>query len=336
MNGSTGTGGLSVRRFQASDEPAVLDLLGTSLGWEPTTPYAELFAYKHLRNVFGPSPAWVAVDQGRVVGFRAFLRWEFLNGRRPVRALRAVDTATHPDYRGRGVFSRLTRHGITAACAEGAGFVFNTPNAQSRPGYLKLGWQPVGRLPAVVRPASVSRAQTILRARTSAELWSRPTQVGEPVAEVLADDQATGKLLATARPSTPVTGAPGSLVTRRTPAFLRWRYGFEPLHYRAMLAGDSPTNGLLIFRLRRRGPALEAVIAERLLPTSTRPGPLVRRVLHATGADYAIALRAPGERATGLLPAPRQGPLLVWRSLTEARRPSRRAWALSLGDVELF
>ena len=60
---------------------------------------------------------------------------------------------------------------------------------------------------------------------------------------------------------------------------------------------------------------------------------LVRRVLRETGADYAIGLRT-GPSA-GLVPLPRQGPLLTTRPLA-ASAPSPRDWALTLGDVELF
>ena len=69
-----------------------------------------------------------------------------------LRAVRAVDTATDPDYQGRGLFTRLTLQAIDELRAEGVDFVFNTPNDQSRPGYLKMGWQVVGTLPTHVRP----------------------------------------------------------------------------------------------------------------------------------------------------------------------------------------
>ena len=48
------------------------------------------------------------------------------------------------------MFTKLTMHGLAAMQADGVDFVFNTPNSQSRPGYLKMGWREVGRLPAAV------------------------------------------------------------------------------------------------------------------------------------------------------------------------------------------
>ena len=59
-----------LRRYEAADEPAVLVLLGASLGWVPNEPHARLFAWKHAENSFGVSPARVATVDGEVVGFR--------------------------------------------------------------------------------------------------------------------------------------------------------------------------------------------------------------------------------------------------------------------------
>ncbi len=121
---------------------------------------------------------WVATDRGRVVAFRAFMRWEFVRGGRVLRAVRAVDTATDPDYQGRGLFRALTMHGLESVRADGVDFVFNTPNGQSRPGYLKMGWRDVGRLPAAVRFTGPTGAIAALRSRVPAERWSTDLDIG--------------------------------------------------------------------------------------------------------------------------------------------------------------
>ncbi|HYL52015.1 MAG TPA: GNAT family N-acetyltransferase, partial [Acidimicrobiia bacterium] len=131
---------VSVRRAVPEDRPAVLELLARSLGWSRSPEFTEFFEWKHERNVFGTSPGWVAVVEGRIVGFRTFLRWEFEHpDGRIRRAVRAVDTATAPDQQGRGIFRRLTLAAIDDLRSVGVDFVFNTPNDKSRPGYLKMG-----------------------------------------------------------------------------------------------------------------------------------------------------------------------------------------------------
>ena len=127
--------GLTIRRAEPGDRKGILALLAASLGRDGSDPrYEQLYAWKHEQNAFGRSPAWVACDGERLAGVRILMPWEFRRGAVTVRAVRAVDTATHPDYQGRGIFTRLTLHAIDELREEGVDFVFNTPNDQSRPG----------------------------------------------------------------------------------------------------------------------------------------------------------------------------------------------------------
>ena len=323
---------LEIRPSADDDLPAVLALLRQCLGWGDDARYEDLFAWKHRDNPFGASPAWVALDRERIVGLRILMRWDFERAGRVVRAVRAVDTATHPDARGQGVFTRLTRHALDDPRLESTGFVFNTPNDQSRPGYLKMGWKVVGRLPIAARPTSpVGGTVRMLRARTTAERWSAQSAAGVPAADVLDEQQALQRLLA-ARPDS------GRLRTRMTPEYLKWRFASPILEYRAMVAPAGIEGGLALFRVRRRGPAREATLCDVIAPGDDHRArrDLVRRVVRAVDADYVVAM-APGLVAPGgLLSLPRQGPILTWRGLAQPRRPSRRDWDVRLGDIELF
>ncbi len=321
---------LQIREYRDTDEPAVLALLQASLGWVPDAQYGRFFAWKHAQNPFGRSPAWVAVDGERIAGFRIFLRWEFERAGRISRAVRAVDTATHPDYQGQGIFSRLTLHAIEALRADGVAFVFNTPNDQSRPGYLKMGWQPVARLPVLFRPRSVGSLLAVARARVPAEKWSLPTDAGVPAIEALGDREGVADLLRQ-------TAADDGLRTRRTPEFMAWRYGFEPLAYRVMLTGDRLTDGIVVFRLRRRGAAVEAAVCDVIVPDEQVPvSALLGRLLRESGADYAVRIGGRHVARAGSYPLPGQGPTLVWRNVSDTVMAHADEWRLVLGDVELF
>ncbi|WP_162051938.1 GNAT family N-acetyltransferase [Pontibacter pamirensis] len=120
------------------DLDEVLELLALSL----TNPGdKDWYYWKHVENPFGESPGFVAVDEGKVVGVRLFLRWNLNYNGKKIKALRPVDTATHPDARGKGIFKKLTLHGLSVANADNTHLIFNTPNSNSLPGYLKMGWQ---------------------------------------------------------------------------------------------------------------------------------------------------------------------------------------------------
>jgi hypothetical protein len=319
---------LEIRRAEPADRDEILALLARSLGRDADPRYEQLFAWKHEENAFGPSPAWVATDGDRIAGFRVLMRWEFVDGRETVRAVRAVDTATHPDYQGLGIFTKLTLHGIEEL-RDDVAFVFNTPNDQSRPGYLKMGWQVVGKLPTAVRPTRVAGIPRILTARVPAERWTSPSTAGEDAAVVLADTTAVEELVA----SLP---ASNGLRTRLSPAFLRWRYATPLLGYRAVVAPGGLRDGVAIFRIRARGDAREAALSAVLARGDDRAltARLTRAVAGVADADYVIRIGGGRVAPGGMVQLPGQGPVLTWRAVGSPTPPAH--WDLSLGDIELF
>jgi hypothetical protein len=177
-------------------------------------------------------------------------------------------------------------------------------------------------------PASLLR---VLRSRVPAEKWSDDLTCGVPAAQALADTSGVEALLKGLSPA-------GGLSTLRTPAFLSWRYGFPPLNYGVLRAGASITDGIAIFRLRRRGRCIEATICDLLVPGDDKPvkARLVRQLLRLSGADYALKAGGQAISEAAMLRAPRQGPVLTWRALAGPDQPPLAQWRLALGDIELF
>jgi len=330
--------GVSVRPFVDEDLPRVLGLLDASLGGGPAGRRPpEFFTWKHLDNPFGRSLLLVAEHQDRLIGLRAFLRWRLRAGDRTLAAVRAVDTATHPEFQGMGIFSRLTKAALEAMDGQ-VDLVFNTPNGKSGPGYLKLGWREVGKVPVAVRPRRPLRLLLLLAGR--ARTRPAPEVTAVPAAEALADEAALAGLLAR-------EPAPRGLATPRTPEYLRWRYDAAPLlGYRAVTEErGGELAGLALFRVRPRGRLWESTVAEVLAggeeATARR---LLRRVARAAPVDH-LTLHAPAgtplaaaARRAGYLPSP-AGILLVANPRTAGLEPDPTrldAWALSLGDLEVF
>lgn len=320
---------VEIRAAGPDDRPAVVALVGAALGWRSGDPNAELFAWKHDANPFGPSPMWVAEADGRLVGVRVFLRWELVDrDGGVVHAVRAVDTATHPDARGRGVFTRLTTHALEALGGD-VDFVFNTPNAESRPGYLKMGWEVVGRVPVGVSVTGVGAAGRAARSRVPAEKWSLDRGVGDDAGEVL--DRDGFRELLRSQP------AAEGIETRRSVELLRWRYAGGPITYRALLRRTDVADGVALFRLRRRGRSVEATLCDVLVPGGDPrlERELVRAVLRTARPDYLIRVqRALVDGRCVRLPG--QGPILTWRALRSTTRPSLATWNLTMGDVEVL
>jgi GNAT superfamily N-acetyltransferase len=130
---------MEITQAQDSDINEIISLLKISLG-EALMPKSEAyFIWKHFKNPFGKSLILLAKENGKIIGIRAFMLWSWINVETIVTSVRAVDTATHPDYQGKGVFKKLTLEAVKKSIDEKFSFVFNTPNPISMIGYLKIG-----------------------------------------------------------------------------------------------------------------------------------------------------------------------------------------------------
>ena len=337
-----------VREVRPGDEPSVLALLRTSLAGGPTgerTP--EFLRWKHSENPFGSSPGLIALaPDGTLAAVRLLLRWDLLAGDRVVRAVRAVDTATHPDHQGKGLFRHLTLAALDTVASD-VDLVFNTPNASSRPGYLKMGWQDVAALPIRLRPVRPVRFVRGLRGSGQTAVHDKPEPLASPL--VNAGDLLTARadevagLLAEAE-----AGSPNAqLRTARTPAYLAWRFAQVPgLDYRAVVVDDrTGLRALGIGRLRRRGGLVELTLGEVLTRPGDRGGAAAVLAGAARGGVDHVALHlhegSPWRSLAarhGYLPIPGRGLHLV----ANPRRPlpidatQPGSWALTLGDLEVF
>ena len=122
-----------LRRATPADTRQMIELVRIAIG-RGSVPRTEAFwRWKHEHNPFGPSPAMVAEADGRIVSLRIFLRWRWLYGKYAYAAVRPVDTATHPDWRRRGLFERLTRELLQVMKSEGVAFRLQHAERHERP-----------------------------------------------------------------------------------------------------------------------------------------------------------------------------------------------------------
>jgi hypothetical protein len=333
-----------LRHYRDDDESRVLGLINLALGGGPVGGMkADFFRWKHLDNPFGRSHILVAESEGSIVGVRPFMRWRFASGSRSIPAVRAVDTATHPDFQRMGMFSRLTSQALKELRVDTA-FVFNTPNAKSLPGYIKLGWQPVGEVPISLRIRKPVRfARRLGSWQAGGEVPASNLHVGgDRAIEVLCAEEEVESLLQEA------SSDKVSLMTPRDIPVLRWRYGGVPsLSYRVVTeqAGGRLV-GMAVFRVRPRGRLTEATVADVIVrpadvATARR---LLRSVSKAAPVDHITCqisldatLRGASWRA-GFLRSPK-GPLLTVNPLDRSVEPNPlhlSSWRATLSDLEVF
>jgi GNAT superfamily N-acetyltransferase len=309
----------STRVLEDSDIEEVLELMKVSLGEPPLLERTPgLFRWKHVDNPFGRSIGLVAEEKGRIVGLRTFMRWNLVTPEGgSLRCIRAVDTATHPDHQRRGIFQRLTEEAVEIARDDDVDMIFNTPNAKSKPGYLKMGWQEVGPIGAMVRPSL-----SMMRGRQGT------------------DDVADGYMR---RPEPAVlTGLgdrePRGLRTARSPEYLEWRFTAHPS---ARYFTSRNTTGTAVLRPNLRNGRRELVVADLF----GSPASAARAATHSAKGSYLATWFSVGspERVAvmrrGVLPVPGLTALtLVMRPLRDLPQSfwSMDAWDVAVSDFELL
>jgi GNAT superfamily N-acetyltransferase len=336
---------IALRRTAPADLVQVLELVRTALG-PGSVPRTEAFwRWKHEQNPFGPSPVMVADADGRIASLRVFLRWRWRYGGRTFAAVRPVDTATHPDWRRRGLFEWLTRELLQVMKAEGVAFVFNTPNAASGRGYEKLGWRIVGAPTIWVRPVRPVRVLSELA------LHDEPTGLAEAPQrfESATTDILTSPDLASFLRST--TRSAFHLMTDADAAYLAWRYHDCPgLAYGAAGTFDRTSGALTVFRRAMRRGLRELRLCDLFVApdvaSRSKMREVIQRLLLEHEVDLATARAVPRTMQaavllrSGFLPVQRIGPTLAIRPLAAGADlpPIERlsAWGASIGDLEVF
>jgi GNAT superfamily N-acetyltransferase len=147
----------------AGTSPAQLaaysSLLNTTFGTQKFTP--EALAWRYRDNPAGTVVGADAWDGERLAAHYVACPLEARIDGEVVRGLLSLNTATHPDYQGRGLFTQLAERAYEQGAQAGHGFVIGVANAQSTPGFLrKLAFQDVGRLHAGVLAGLPNRFST--------------------------------------------------------------------------------------------------------------------------------------------------------------------------------
>lgn len=95
----------------------------------------EDFKLKFLDNIYGDSYIVLAYNEGVVAGARAFWRND-IDGKT---AYQPSDTAVRKDFRRQGLFVKMTTPLLELLTNDE--IIYNYPNGNSYPQYMKLGWE---------------------------------------------------------------------------------------------------------------------------------------------------------------------------------------------------
>lgn len=84
----------------------------------------------------------IAIDgSGTVIGSRASWNWEFSSYQKSYKCSQFGLTSVHPEYRRKGIFSRLNQECLKLLKLNNTDFVFNVSLPNAMLGYQKMGWE---------------------------------------------------------------------------------------------------------------------------------------------------------------------------------------------------
>lgn len=310
-----------VRQAKKADVDAIITLLQASLGESLLKKSAKIWNFKHLDNPFGESTVLLAEENSDLIGVRAFMQWRWQIKNRVWTSYRAVDTATHPHHQGKGVFKKLTLQALDEIHEKGDCFVFNTPNNQSRPGYLKMGWSEVGKIKVALIPTLLYSFSLLFSKKTgdSAITVAQLERLCAIHNEQLAEKNV--------------------LFTPKSVSYLKWRYEENPLQNYFVV---STPDFYIAMYVKKHSFFNELRVVESIGGLTAKE----RRKMHCAIVKYALQkgclfITIADKNLFGLQLYGGYGPKLTFRPLTSSTDFVQQAltienWHYSLGDLELF
>lgn len=305
--------------YEPSRRDDVRALMEEVWGRSATT---EEFDWWYERNPTGPRLISLVLDDGRVAGASGMSFYAMRLDGRERKVAFALDAATHPDYRGKGVWSVLEHHNEAESERAGAAAVLGFTNPVAGPILVgKLGWRDLTRLRLWARPLSVRTRESGLRTAPGEYLDA----FGEEAEDVYRRASASW----------------GNHVIRSA-SYLNWRFVDSPRPYSILAArrGGMLEGWAVVTHKRFQGRAV-GVVADLVATSGRAARSLLQRSARAVRGQALVALVSPAERsrylAAGFIPTHKSirfigKPLAPGIELAA----ERSAWHLALGDADIF
>jgi GNAT superfamily N-acetyltransferase len=311
-----------IRKATSEDIPAIVSLLKLSLGEGLIKKTVAIWNFKHTENPFGSSYISLAFENDILVGVRAFMKWQWQLGDKIWNSYRAVDTATHPDFQGKGIFKKLTLKALDDVHDfEGNTFVFNTPNQYSRPGYLKMGWKIVDAIELAVVPS-------ILYIFPYFFLNSKPKNTIS-VTQLNTLCEAYNKDIS----------SKNILFTPKSATYLKWRYEENPLQDYIVI---SSSHFYIVFYIKKHRFFNELRVVETIISKELHNLSQIRQaILSFAFQKRCWLITTANKNLFSLKIYGKFGPKLTLKTLTQDsffinNVFTIKNWKYSTGDLELF
>ena len=333
---SQGEAHLIVRRATHNDFAAIVDLINEVFGLDRDM---EWFTHLNYDNPSGHSVLWLAQDdKGDVVSYRSIARFRAYYLDHVIEGGQFADACTRPDYRGRGIYSRVNAEAVEDFFGSGGDMIYAFPSPSNyRILTSKFGFQSIADIRQGFCPLSAFPTSGVLEglAKHVHKLAFRRGKRADPNMTVIS---APERLAALALPYSDR----GKLAIDRSQEFLRWRLSMPGRRY--WIAAMDECNYAVVGEADRHGLRVCTVMDMRCTDQSAKSALLSCILNWADGRDYeGIYSWLSHDRfifvGAGFIPAPNQTHLLVRFSEEfpfRHRLCRREEWDLRLLDTDAY
>lgn len=135
---------------------------------------ARYLNWLYVHNPVGKAIGYDAWEGGALVAHYACIPVEAIIAGKLLKVMLSLNTATHPDFRGKGLFTRLAETTYQTGAEMGMAAVYGVANANSTPGFIrKLGFTLVKPLDACVGFGRIDAASGNVAEAEFRRDWSR-------------------------------------------------------------------------------------------------------------------------------------------------------------------
>ena len=226
----------------------------------------DFWEWKYISSPYGEASVHVIKLDGRVAAAGSLWPMMFQWQGRRLCAVQACDTVVHPDFRRRGLFGALINARKSRAAELDVDFIFNFPNANSLPGYMKAGWNFLGRVPWYVR---VMNPVSLIRDRLNK---------GLSIAMDLPHHYCLTEAMADSLDASAI-GDQGGLSIDRPAGYWRWRFCQRPNRQYGVICTEEPCESFAVFTLSRKPSGVIEMVVVDLIATRRSLSPLLRAIL---------------------------------------------------------
>ncbi len=148
--------GLRFRRAALRDDPRILDLFRASFAREISP---SVWDWLNSKCPTGRNRTSLVEDvkSGQLVASYSLLPIRLRFNGQETKASLCTNVNTHPDYQGRGLFTKLGRYALAGEAQQTTRVSLGMPNRKAYPGHMAVGWQVMCPLPFLVKHHCSSR-----------------------------------------------------------------------------------------------------------------------------------------------------------------------------------